>query len=77
MQPIHTITENTDSTLQPNRLNIIILALGVIAFISMALFGSSAFAASKAEVRKIILEEARKTVVPPSLALGARLCANP
>jgi hypothetical protein len=70
MQPIHSIKENLDSTLQLNRLNITILALGVIAFIGMALFSGPAFSASKAEVREIILEEARKTVVPPSLALA-------
>jgi hypothetical protein len=70
MQLIHSITDDTDSNLQPERLNMIVLVLGVIAFISMALFSSPSFATSKAEVREIMLEEAQKTVVPPSLALA-------
>jgi hypothetical protein len=50
--------------------NIIVLALGLITFICLALLSGPSFSAGKTEVRDIIIEEARRTVVPPSLALA-------
>jgi hypothetical protein len=53
-----------------NQRNIIVLALGIITFICLALLSGPTLAAGKTEVREIIIEEARRTVVPPSLALA-------
>jgi hypothetical protein len=57
-------------TIQPDEKNIVVLTLGIIAFICLALLSGPAFAVGKTEVRDIIIEEARQTVVPPSLALA-------
>ena len=58
------------NTIDSNQRNIFVLTLGIITFVCLALLSGPTLAAGKTEVRDIIIEEARRTVVPPSLALA-------